>query len=89
MWTRESSGDGGGVKKKPNSNDKHRSKWHETYYLIHKLEIEFSKQLSVLVTFLWSQHMSCGGDRIRRGSSLGRAYQVTLNSEFRVSLSCR
>lgn len=58
MWTRESSGDGEGVKKKkpkPNSNDKHRSKFHnETYYLIHKSKIEFSKQLSVLATFLWS-----------------------------------
>lgn len=66
MWARESDGDGGGVKKKPNSNDKHRSKFHnETYYLIHKLKIEFSEQLSVLVTFLWPRHMGCGGGRIR------------------------
>lgn len=67
MWARGSDGDGGGVKKKKaNSNDKHRSKFHnETYYLIHKLKIEFSKQLSVLVTFLWPWYMGCGGGRIR------------------------
>lgn len=66
MWARESSGDGEGVKKKKsNSNDKHRSKFHnETHYLTHKPK-EFSKQLSVLATFLWSRHMGCGGDRIR------------------------
>lgn len=57
MWTQRAVGMGKVLKKKnkPNSNDKHRSKFHnETYYLIHKPKAEFSKQLSVLATFLWS-----------------------------------
>lgn len=73
MGKRDQWGWGRCLKKKPSQilmistdQNKHRSKFHnETYYLIHKLKIDFSKQLSVLATFLWFRHVGCGGDRIR------------------------
>lgn len=59
MWTRESSGDGEGVKKKKKKPSQilmiNTDQNFMTYYLIHKPKVEFSKQLSVLATFLWSR----------------------------------